>query len=211
MNNPLMFNDPTGEEPFTLAAITVAALVKAVIIGAAVGLAAYTLSLAVMGNFDQWNLLGAFKATFTGAVSGAVTFGIGSLFTVAGQAATTLTALGNNIKEAVGGFGLAVVQAVTHAISQGILSVVQGDTFLSGAAGGFFGSLGAAAFGEIVKTGTPRVIGTLVLGSLSGGIGAEFAGGNFWQGAVIGGVVAGLNHLAHASYGPGVIPNLRIM
>ncbi|MEN5306167.1 hypothetical protein ABE425_01540 [Chryseobacterium cucumeris] len=48
MNNPLMFNDPTGEEPFTLAA-----LVKAVIIGAAVGLAAYTLSLAVTGNFDQ--------------------------------------------------------------------------------------------------------------------------------------------------------------
>ncbi|WFB70004.1 RHS repeat-associated core domain-containing protein [Chryseobacterium sp. WX] len=209
MNNPLMFNDPTGEEPFTLAAITVAALVKAVIIGAAVGLAAYTLSLAVTGNFDQWNLLGAFKATFTGAVSGAVTFGIGSLFTVAGQAATTLTALGNSIKEAVGGFGLAVVQAGTHAISQGILSVVQGDTFLSGAAGGFFGSLGAAAFGEIVKTGTPRVIGTLVLGSLSGGIGAEFAGGNFWQGAVIGGVVAGLNHLAHASYGPGDDPKSK--
>ena len=31
-----------------------------------------------------------------------------------------------------------------------------------------------------------------------GGIGAELNGGNFWQGAVIGGVVAGLNHVAHS-------------
>lgn len=30
-----------------------------------------------------------------------------------------------------------------------------------------------------------------------GGIGAELTGGNFWQGVVIGGIVAGLNHVAH--------------
>lgn len=33
--------------------------------------------------------------------------------------------------------------------------------------------------------------------ALSGGIGAELTGGNFWQGAVTGGVVAGLNHAMH--------------
>lgn len=32
---------------------------------------------------------------------------------------------------------------------------------------------------------------------MSGGIGAELSGGNFWQGAVTGGIVAGLNHVAH--------------
>ena len=32
---------------------------------------------------------------------------------------------------------------------------------------------------------------------MSGGIGAELSGGNFWEGAVIGGVVAGLNHGLH--------------
>jgi len=32
---------------------------------------------------------------------------------------------------------------------------------------------------------------------LSGGIGAEFSGENFWQGAVTGGIVAGLNHAMH--------------
>lgn len=30
-----------------------------------------------------------------------------------------------------------------------------------------------------------------------GGIGAELSGGNFWEGAVIGGIVAGLNHGLH--------------
>ena len=32
---------------------------------------------------------------------------------------------------------------------------------------------------------------------MSGGIGAELIGGNFWEGAVIGGIVAGLNHAMH--------------
>lgn len=32
---------------------------------------------------------------------------------------------------------------------------------------------------------------------MSGGIGAELSDGNFWEGAIIGGVVAGLNHSLH--------------
>ncbi|WP_054512114.1 RHS repeat-associated core domain-containing protein [Chryseobacterium sp. ERMR1:04] len=197
MNNPLMFADPSGEELVTLFAISMAAIVKAIIIGAAIGLAAYTLSLAVTGNFDQWNLLGAFKATFTGAASGAVTFGIGSLFSAAGQVGG-LTALGTSIKESVGGVGLAMIQAGTHAISQGVLGLVQGDKFLSAAAaGGFFGSLGASAFGAAAKGIAKTTVGTIAFGALSGGIGSELTGGNFWQGALIGGVVAGLNHVMH--------------
>ena len=195
MNNPLMFTDPTGEVVVTLFAISMAAIVKAIIIGAAVGLAAYTLSLAVTGNFDQWNLLGAFKATFTGAVSGAVTFGIGSLFSA--SVGTVGFTLAESIRQSIGGVGLAMIQAGTHAISQGILSAVQGDTFLSGAAGGFFGSLGASAFGAITQNAANTAAGTIIFGALSGGIGSELAGGNFWQGALIGGIVAGLNHTMH--------------
>ncbi|EKB58654.1 hypothetical protein [Bergeyella zoohelcum] len=37
---------------------------------------------------------------------------------------------------------------------------------------------------------------------MSRGIGAELSGGNFWEGAVIGGVVAGLNHVAHRQNPP---------
>jgi len=179
-----------------------AAIVKAIIIGAAVGLAAYTLSLAVTGNFDQWNLLGAFKATFTGAISGAVTFGIGSLFSGAGGC---ITAAAQMIKETVGQVGFVMIQAGTHAVAQGILSAVQGESFINSAASGFFGSLGASAFGEVIKNGTAtgRAVGTVILGALSGGIGSELTGGNFWQGVVIGGIVAGLNHAAHMEDGPG--------
>lgn len=199
LNNPLMFSDPTGEEAVTLFAITMAAIVKAIIIGAAVGLAAYTLSLAVTGNFDQWNLLGAFKATFTGAISGAVTFGIGSLFSGAGGC---ITAAAQMIKETVGQVGFVMIQAGTHAVAQGILSAVQGESFINSAASGFFGSLGASAFGEVIKNGTAtgRAVGTVIFGALSGGIGSELTGGNFWQGAVIGGIVAGLNHAMHNGF-----------
>lgn len=37
----------------------------------------------------------------------------------------------------------------------------------------------------------------IAFGALSGGIGAELSGGNFWEGAVIGGMIAGLNHAMH--------------
>lgn len=194
MNNPLMFNDPTGEELVTLFGITMAAIVKAIIIGAAVGLAAYTTSLAVTGNFDQWNLLGAFKATFTGAISGAVTFGIGSLFSGSGGCITTAAQM---IKETVGQVGFVMIQAGTHAIAQGILSAVQGENFLTSAASGLLGSLGASAFGAIAKGAANTTVGTVLFGAFSGGVGAELSGGNFWQGAVIGGIVAGLNHELH--------------
>nr|WP_315026465.1 RHS repeat-associated core domain-containing protein [uncultured Chryseobacterium sp.] len=197
MNNPLMFNDPSGE--FIPIILGMTAFWSAVVIGAAVGLAAYTVALAVTGNFDQWNLLGAFKATFTGAVSGAVTFGIGSLFSGAGGC---ITAVSQVIKETVGQVGFVMIQAGTHAIAQGILSSVQGEAFLSSAAAGFLGSLGASAFGAVAQGAANSTVGTVLFGALSGGIGAELTGGNFWQGALIGGIVAGLNHKMHDFIGP---------
>lgn len=38
---------------------------------------------------------------------------------------------------------------------------------------------------------------TIAFGALSRGVGAELIGGNFWQSAIIGGIVAGLNHEMH--------------
>ena len=43
----------------------------------------------------------------------------------------------------------------------------------------------------------PVFLGTVSFRALSGGIGAEFSGGNFWHGAVTGGIVAGLNYAIH--------------
>ncbi|OWP82978.1 hypothetical protein BWK59_12935, partial [Flavobacterium davisii] len=45
-------------------------------------------------------------------------------------------------------------------------------------------------------------VGTITFGAISGGVGAELSGGNFWQGVVIGGMVAGLNHTLHKGLDP---------
>ncbi|QCX53038.1 RHS repeat-associated core domain-containing protein [Elizabethkingia sp. JS20170427COW] len=190
LNNPLMYNDPSGE---FLAFLGVSAFWKAVIIGATVGLASYTLGLAVTGNIAQWNIGGALKSTFFGAVGGATSFGIGSIFSVAGEAGR-LTAFADNLKKSIGSLGLAVIQGGTHAISQGVLGLMQGGDFVSSAVAGFAGSLGASGWTGVIGTSGGAMI---AFGALSGGIGAELTGGNFWQGALIGGVVAGLNHAMH--------------
>ncbi len=169
----------------------------AAVIGAGIGLASYTIGLAVTGNLHQWNIGGTLKATFWGAVSGAVSFGLGELF----SAAKVVKALGE---------AKFLVQAAAHGVSQGVLSVMQGGDFLSGAAGGFFGSLGSSAFGAIAGNFANSAVGTIAFGALSGGIGAELSGGNFWQGAVTGGIVAGLNHTLHRA-GNGEDPNNKYL
>ena len=197
MNNPLMYSDPSGE--FFVFLGLGALFWKAVIIGAAVGLASYTVGLAVTGNLHQWNIGGALKSTFWGAVSGAVSFGIGEVFSTTLKTGLTVA---ESLKGSIGKLGLALVRAGTHAVSQGVLSAMQGGDFISGAAAGFFGSLGADAWGGAMKNlgyekFAESTVGTVTFGALSGGIGAELSGGNFWQGAVTGGIVAGLNHQMH--------------
>lgn len=188
-----MYNDPNGE--FFVFLGLGALFWKAVIIGAAVGLASYTVGLAVTGNLHQWNIGGALKATLWGGISGAVTFGIGSIFNAAATGALTTT--GHAIEKAIGGFGLAIVQAGTHAVSQGVMSLMQGGSFEQAFWSGALGSLGASAFGAVAGKAASSTVRTIAFGAVSGGIGAELSGGNFWQGAVIGGIVAGLNHTMH--------------
>ena len=75
--------------------------------------------------------------------------------------------------------------------------MVQGGDFLQAFASGGFSSLGAAAFGLMGGSFASSAVGTVVFGAISGGIGSALTGGNFWQGVVIGGIVAGLNHALH--------------
>ena len=83
---------------------------------------------------------------------------------------------------------------MTHAVSQGVLDLMQGQDFLHSAVAGFAGSLGASGWRAVFGTKGASMI---AFGAVSGGVGSELAGGNFWQGAVTGGIVAGLNHAAH--------------
>lgn len=177
-----MYNDPSGEFIFTaLTAFFLGSkLLAAAVIGAAVGLAAY--SVGVLVSNEKWNIGGALKATFFGALGGAASFGIGSLFQVGA------------VIEAAGELKF-LVQAMAHGVSQGALSAMQGGGFLTGAASGFLGSLGASGWSSVMGTSGAAMIG---FGALAGGVGAELSGGNFWQGALTGGIVAGLNHAIHS-------------
>lgn len=199
MNNPLMYNDPNGEVFFLIP--LVGAFWSAVIVGAAIGLASYTIGVLVTGG--KWNLGQALKSTFFGAVSGAATFGIGQIFSVA-DATGKITATA--FAEALGGAKV-LVQGGMHAVSQGVLSLVQGGDFVNAAVSGFLGHLGAEAWGGMMKEMklnkfAQSTVGMVTSGALSGGIGAELSGGNFWQGATIGGTVALFNSVMHKINSP---------
>ncbi len=121
-------------------------------------------------------------------MSGAVTFGIG----------TAVQSL--PIAEKI------VAGAFMHGTSQGIMTGIQGgdplSAFVSGAvssiAAGLWSTGGAEGKWQGVGGAWAKSdFGTLAFGTFAGGAGAQLSGGNFWQGAVTGLVVSGLNHVAH--------------
>ena len=186
VNNPLKYTDVSGNV-FNVAI--------GIAIGVAVGLTMHIVNLSK--NHQKFTIMGAYGAAGMAAFSSIATFGIGE-------------AVG-----AIGNFYLqASVQALSHGLLQGGLSAAQGGKFWSGFASGAISSLVSSAwlgdtnhkgisgaFGLKNASGV-KLGGTLFFGSISGGAGAALTGGNFWQGAVTGLVVSGLNHLAHLVFEP---------
>ena len=156
------------------------------LIGAAIGAASYTVGVALSpGGFDNWSWGGFFQSIGIGAVSGAVTSGIGQIFQ-AGQIAGATLSLGEKISTEFG-------RGILHGMAQGGASALGGDDFLSGFASGALGSWAGSAFQSWKGVGNTRV-GMYAFSGLSGGIGAAATGGNFWNGMASGLMVAGLNH-----------------
>ncbi|MBZ4042639.1 RHS repeat-associated core domain-containing protein [Flavobacterium hibisci] len=205
LNNPLMYTDPSGE--------VIIGFAGAVLIGATMAALTYTVT-ALLADVP-FSVGGLAKATFIGAASAAVTYGIGS-------AASTITNF----------YVRAAVSAVAHGTFQGGMSAMQGGKFWSGFASGALSSIAASAWsggsttetnfetnsslteGHFVTTtyahqgisgaiGANNVAGMIAFGTVSGGAGAALTGGNFWQGAVTGLVVSGLNHALHQIDPPG--------
>jgi len=121
---------------------------------------------------------GAGKAALIGGIGGAFSFGIG-------QAAMGMS-----------GFGKVAFQTIAHGHLGGMMSGMSGGTYGQGFLAGAAGSLVATGVGAVSKDASKAVqtIGTVGSGALAGGIGAEIAGGNFWDGARNGAISAGLNH-----------------
>lgn len=159
-------------------------MIPAIAIGAAIGAASYTLSIAFSdGGFNNWNWGGFFQSIGIGAVSGAVTSGIGHIFQVSQTAA-----LGVKISTEFG-------RGMVHGMAQGALSALGGDDFLSSFASGVLGSWAGSAFQSWKNVGDTG-LGLYAMGGLSGGLGALATGGNFWKGMGQGMIITGLNHAA---------------
>ncbi len=177
MNNPLMYNDPSGEFiGFIFAAIKIIATIYSAfqMVKSVVGLLTGNISF---GTFAK-NLI------FT-TLSSLVSYGIGDLFRA-----------GDEVGKALGEYAF-IAQAGAHAIAQGVLSAVQGNKFFEGAAAGLLGSLAATGVGRLIKNQDFRGIGQIFSGAIAGGVGAKLAGGNFWSGVSIGTIVATFNHTLH--------------
>lgn len=196
LNNPLKYVDPSGEELLSFTA--------AVLIGAAIAATTYTLT-ALLADVP-FTAGGLLKATFIGAASAAVTYGIGTY-------ATTIESFSSRI----------VFQAFAHGASQTTFASIQGGDpfvgFASGALSSMASSLwsggsnislqGEGSFAVNVASynqgisgalGVSNNFGTLIFGTVAGGAGAALTGGNFWQGAATGLVVGFLNHAAHGGF-----------
>lgn len=89
-----------------------------------------------------------------------------------------------------------VGRAVSHGMANGMISSIQSGDFITGFTSGGLSSLAGSAFMMYGGSFANSSIGTYAFSGLAGGVGAELIGGNFWQGAGIGLMNAGLNHLA---------------
>ncbi len=74
------------------------------------------------------------------------------------------------------------------------MGTAQGGSFKNGFASGALGSLGGSAFGAVGGDFAKTGVGMTSFSALSGGVGAELSGGNFWQGAGTGATIGLLNH-----------------
>ena len=158
LNNPLMYTDPSGELIF-LAAVAIGILVSA---------ATYTITALTTGATFSWG--GLATATFIGAASAAITFGIGS-------AATNMF---TNF------YSQASFQAIAHGTFQGAMTGIQGGNFWNGFAAGALSSIASSAFSgtafdskgnAISGTGFKSLssatgdIGQIAFGTIAGGAG----------------------------------------
>jgi RHS repeat-associated protein len=182
LNNPLRYTDENGKFIFSLFIPVIGVFLDAACWGALIGGAGYTASVAFSnGGFSNWNAGSFWKAVGMGAISGAATFGVGQVF------------------GSVGNFGHEILRAGAHGLVQGGVSALGGGSFGQGFLSGSLGSLGGSAFEAVGGSFARSLAGVVGFSALSGGIGAELSGGDFWRGAATGATIGLLNagqHLA---------------
>src|SRR5690606_3505529 len=166
-NNPLRYNDPSGE------------VVWAVAIGAAVGVIMNGINNSSHGQpFFQ----GVIKAAGIGGISGALSFGAGSA--VLGIGGSVLQQAGTGI----------LLHGASAGMMSGMST---GDFWsgfvVGGVSSGVASGIGATGISNQYWMAGAQIGGSTIVGGAS----SVLAGGNFWDGARQGFITAALNHVAH--------------
>lgn len=179
MNNPLLFNDPTGE---------IMGWDDALI---AIGIAIFTSTATDYYMNRPINIGNMFQSVVMSLTSAGISSAIGDVFLA-----------GTKVAEKLGTTGTIVAKAGAHAFAQGTLSYMQGSNFWSGALSGAFASASNDLLGLAVNNvGDNSILRSdsfaLFNGAISGGVGSVLGGGNFWMGAGQGLIVTTFNFLAH--------------
>lgn len=174
MNNPLLYNDPSGEFIWWVPAVV--AIVSE-----------FFTMYYTQTPFDPMRFAGSLAMSYASAGFAGQ---IGDVFKIA------------SVINTLGPTGTILARAGAHALTQGLLSYVQGGNFWSGALSGAFSS----ASSDLLEMATNHVGSNNILrsdgfalfnGAISGGVGSVLGGGNFWMGAGQGLIVTGFNFLAH--------------
>ena len=193
LNNPFKYTDPSGKIVFLLVPL-IYGMVQAAVVGAAIA-GAFSVATTIV-NGSSWDASSFWESVGNGAISGAITFGIGSAFGATGGAA-----IAANVEKGTQGFlGISNgflnegLRAATHALAQGVMTAADGGNFWAGAASGAFGSISGHTLQALdVDIVVKNPFGVIAFSSFSGGMGSVFAGGDFWEGAKSGFIVGALN------------------
>ncbi|MDR1679192.1 MAG: hypothetical protein LBR81_05370 [Prevotellaceae bacterium] len=183
LNSPLKFTDPSGEFIFSALLPGIGIFLDAACWGATIGAASYTASIAFSnGGFNNWSWSDFSKAAGVGAVSGVVVSGVGGIYGPIGSM----------------GFSGEIARSFMHGYTQAYITAAfthdPNAAFTSFVAGGLSSLVGSGFMmhgGDLANS----PIGVYAFAGLAGGIGAELTGENFWEGAALGLMNAGLNHL----------------
>ena len=175
-----MMVDPDGEFVFSAILPGVGTFIDVALWGAVIGGAGYTASAAMSpGGFDNWNGGQFWKSVGMGAVSGVATAGIGSMIGL------------------VGSQGLAgeIGRAMMHGQANMMIGAAFGQypsigSYLTGFASSLAGSSFMMYGGQFANS----TVGLYGFSGMAGGLASTVTGGNFWQGAALGLMNAGLNH-----------------
>ena len=196
LNNPLKYTDKDGN--FFFSSLGYAGqILNAACWGAAFSGVGYTANIAFSpGGFSNWNWQDFRDCMLTGAVSGVWTWGIGQSFGIIG---------GNGLRGEL-------LRAGVHGFSNGVMSESSGGSFISGFISGALSSFSGSLYEMYgfshafyisnntlcFSVGAYRA-GEMLVSGISGGLGSLLTDGGFFNGAIIGLMCTGLNHLSHGA------------